>query len=479
VRSLAFVLLLGGVVYAQPMMVDPSRMSGIPRPDPQVPAGTITVRLIRGELSNRMVGTEVLLESADGAKKTGKTDDQGRATFGGLSGGTAYRASAREGGVEMTSQPIELQPNMGTRVMLVFPAVGGADGVGRADKDVPAGTILVKAVDGEGKPIAGLDVVLGHARQGESGVRELKGKTNEQGEAKFEGQDAKPTSGYMAEVLKDGSKFTSKPFKMVENMGARVTLSVRPVSKDVAQLSFGPESRLVFEVQDDAVQVIEILYLTNPTTLPIDPGGGGLHIPLPDKAASAIVGPQAPPNLSVNGHEAIWKGPVPPGESMLTVMYLLGTTGAKLEFVQATPIGFAATNVITEKIEGFSVEGRDMQTEERDMNGHPVELYRGPAAPAGSQIELTLNGLPHQATLWSLIAAGAAVLILVGFGVYAARGASAGSGSREKLEHRRDHLLDELAAVDASPSDDPKKKKKRLELAEKLAQLYKELDEVA
>jgi hypothetical protein len=424
-----------------------------------------------------MVGTEVQLEGADGQKKSSKTDDQGRATFGGLSGGTAYRASAREGGVEMTSQPIELQPTMGSRVMLVFPAAGGADGVGRADKDVPAGTIVVKAVDGEGKPLAGLDVVLGHARQGESGVRELKAKTNDQGEAKFEGQDAKPTSGYMAEVLKDGAKFDSKPFKMVENMGARVTLSVRPVSKDVAQLTFGPESRFVFEVQDDAVQVIEILYLTNPTTMPIDPGGGGLHIPLPDKAASAIVGPQAPPNLSVNGHEAIWKGPVPPGESMVTVMYLLGTGGAKLEFQQSAPIGFAATNVITEKVEGFSVEGRDLQSEERDMNGHPVVLYRGPAAPAGSQIELTLNGLPHPATIWSLIAAGASALILIAFGVYAARGAAVGAGSREKLEQRRDHLLDELAAVDAS--DDPKKKKKRDELAEKLARLYKELDEVA
>jgi len=475
--ALTFAFTFSSTARAQPMMVDPSRMSGIPRPDPQVPAGTITVRLIRGELSNRVVGRDVELESTDGTRQTQKTDDQGRATFSGLSGGP-FRAHARDGAVELASQPIQLAPNMGSRVMLVFPAAGGADGAGLPDKTVPAGTVVVKTEDGEGKPIAGLDVVLGHVRAGESGVREHRAKTNAQGEATFEGLDAKPTSGYLAEAIKDGQRYAGKPFRLVENMGARVTLSVRPVSKDVAQLSFGPESRFVFEVQDDAVQVIEILYLANPGTMAIDPGAGGLHIPLPEKSASAVVGPQAPANLSVSGHEAVWKGPVPPGETMLTVMYLLAFTGNQLVVQQPAPVAFAATNVITEKIDGFSVDGPSLTSEERDMNGHPVVLYRGPAAPAGGLIELTLNGLPHPNTLWALVAAFASVAILIGFGVYASRGAPAGSSAREKLEERRDKLLDELAAIDRGPGD-AKKQKRRDELIDKLARLYKELDEVA
>jgi hypothetical protein len=474
--TFAFTFAFALAAVAQPMMVDPSRMSGIPRPDPQVPAGTITVRLIRGELSNRVVGTEVVLEGADGSSKKAKTDDQGRATFSGLDGSGPFRAKASDGTVELASQPIELQAGMGSRVMLVFPAAGGADGMGRPDKTVPAGTVIVKTEDGDGKPIAGLDVVLGQARAGENGVRELKGKTNADGEATFTGLDAKPTSGYLVEAVKDGTRYAGKPFRLVENMGSRVTLSVRPVSRDVAQLSFGPESRFVFEVQDDAVQVIEILYLENPTTLPIDPGAGGLHIPLPEKAASAIVGPQAPANLSVNGHEAVWKGPVPPGETMLTVMYLMATGGARLELSQPTPVPFGATNVITEKIEGFAVEGQQMTPEDRDMNGRAVVIYRGPPSPAGGNITLTLTGLPHPGTVWSLVAAALAIAIVIGFTVHAMRGAPVGASSKEKLEQRRDHLLDELAAMDAS---DPKKQKKRDELTEKLARLYKELDEVA
>ena len=60
-KSLAALLLLCSLASAQPMMVDPSKMSGMPRPDPQVPAGTITVRLIRGSLDKRMVGVDVTL----------------------------------------------------------------------------------------------------------------------------------------------------------------------------------------------------------------------------------------------------------------------------------------------------------------------------------------------------------------------------------------------------------------------------------
>ncbi|MCU1282621.1 MAG: hypothetical protein JWM53_6167, partial [bacterium] len=142
----ALLLLSSSVALAQPMMIDPAKMSGIPRPDPQVPAGTITVRLIRGELANRMTGIDVGLADSDGKVVMQKTDDQGRATFGGLKAPGPYQARATDGIEELTSQPIELQPSMGSRVMLVFsPKGGAADGVARPDKALPGGTIVVRA----------------------------------------------------------------------------------------------------------------------------------------------------------------------------------------------------------------------------------------------------------------------------------------------------------------------------------------------
>src|SRR5438445_9684861 len=95
-------------VHAQPMMVDPSKMSGIPRPDPKVPAHTVTVRLIRGELSNRMVGIDVGLSDGKSPAVIQKTDEEGRATFANLKSTGPYQARATDGVEELTSQAIEL-----------------------------------------------------------------------------------------------------------------------------------------------------------------------------------------------------------------------------------------------------------------------------------------------------------------------------------------------------------------------------------
>ena len=66
---------------AQPAMLDPSQMSGIPRPDPQVPPATVTVRLIRGELSNRIVDAAVeLVPQGGAAARSEKTNAEGEGT---------------------------------------------------------------------------------------------------------------------------------------------------------------------------------------------------------------------------------------------------------------------------------------------------------------------------------------------------------------------------------------------------------------
>src|SRR5687768_356770 len=61
-------------------MPDPKQMSGIPLPVPDVPVGTVTVRVIRGQLTNPLPGQTVELTVA-GASRTAQTDDAGRATF--------------------------------------------------------------------------------------------------------------------------------------------------------------------------------------------------------------------------------------------------------------------------------------------------------------------------------------------------------------------------------------------------------------
>ena len=481
-RKLVLLLALGlsATALAQPMMIDPSRMSGIPRPDPQVPARTVTVRLIRGELSNRMTGVEVALANDKGEVVTAKTDDQGRATFSGLTAGQQYQARATDGVEELTSQPIDLPNDVGVRVMLVFPAAGGSgapDGIAHPDKAVPAGTLVVHAVGEGGTPLPGLEVILGHAHAGEPTVTETKSRTDAKGEARFTGLDAKPTSGYMAEVVKQGGRFASKPFRLQENVGSSLSIDVRPVSRDLSALKIDANSHLIFDVQDDVVQVIEVLHIVNSSSQAVDPGGAGLHFSLPAKALSAAPGPQNPPTFSVNGHDALLRGPISPGETDVQIMFLLTYDTPTLDFSQRMPIPMEQLSLVTEKIDGLDVSGNGLERTERTAQGRALLVFGGPSVPAGGEIALRFSGLPHANATWRYVAVVVVGLLLLGFGIYAA-GGSETRGRRTTLEAERERLLNELVALEQKQGGDKKREHKKQELTARLAKVYRELDEV-
>lgn len=477
---LALGALSSSAALAQPMMMDPSKMSGIPRPDPQVPAGTITVRLIRGQLSNRMPNVEVSLKGPDGKARTAKTDAEGRATFAGLEGRGPYVASAKDGDAQLGSQPIELTGQMGSRVMLVFPASGAGAPVGQAhpDKTLEPGTIVVRAEDASGNAIQGLDVVIGHARAGEQQVVELKGKTDTAGEAKFEGLDRKPTSGYLAEVIANGSRFGSKPFKLEENAGARVVLTVRQVSKDTAALQIAEGSHILAEVTDDSLQVIEVLRLRNTGSSAFDAGADGLRIPLPRDAVQ-IQAADGDPNLQVVGHDAIYRGPIPPGDLQIRLGFVLPYEGEQKELVQPTPIPFARVALVTQTLEGLRVSGHELVGEQRDMQGRKLTVYFGGSTTRGGDLTLRFTGLPHGDPTPRYLAAGVSILIVLVFAIYAAGG---GGDRRTRLERDRRRAFDELVTVDAKlakgEGDKASLDARRTDLMGELADIYRGLDEL-
>jgi hypothetical protein len=80
--------------------------------------GTVTVRLIRGDLSNNITGHPVELHVGDKVQ-TVNTDDQGRAEFTGLTPGTTATAVAVVDGERLESQAFPVQTQGGVRLMLV------------------------------------------------------------------------------------------------------------------------------------------------------------------------------------------------------------------------------------------------------------------------------------------------------------------------------------------------------------------------
>lgn len=245
---------MAGVALAGPAgMPDPKQMSGIPRPDPQLPAGTVTVRVLRGGFDKPATEHPVQLtvRGRDGQTETrdATTDDaKGRAVFDGLNafvGGTAV-AVVELDGQTLKSQPIQLLGNAGSAVMLVAgaapdqpstPAHGQPGGPavplpGNAFPlpDSPAGQLTIGTFDLVARaPIGQVEVQLEITPPaGEPIVRQ--GTTDGQGKLVFEGllpPEIPAGSKLVASAtLRDGAeRRVSTPFEMHAESGLALVLA--------------------------------------------------------------------------------------------------------------------------------------------------------------------------------------------------------------------------------------------------------------
>jgi hypothetical protein len=103
---------------AQIDMPDPSAMSGVALPAPELPDATVTVRVVRERMGNNVPDQVVTLRFGSSAR-TATTDAQGRAQFEGIPPGTVVQAFATIDGETLTSQPFSVPGKGGVRVALV------------------------------------------------------------------------------------------------------------------------------------------------------------------------------------------------------------------------------------------------------------------------------------------------------------------------------------------------------------------------
>jgi hypothetical protein len=114
----SFLCVLDAGLAAQVQMPDPKQMAGIPRPVNDLPDATVSVRLIRGQLSNNITNFPVELHVGSQVR-TVKTDDGGRAEFGSLPAGATLKAVAVVDGERLESQEFPAPARGGIRLMLV------------------------------------------------------------------------------------------------------------------------------------------------------------------------------------------------------------------------------------------------------------------------------------------------------------------------------------------------------------------------
>ena len=119
IRAIAVAACLGlvAVPAAAQQMPNPKEISGVPLPAQDLPAGTISVRVVRGSFASNLTNQPVEI-TVDGKAQTKKTDENGRVQVTGLKPGTKIHAVTVVDGARLESQDITIG-STGIRVVLV------------------------------------------------------------------------------------------------------------------------------------------------------------------------------------------------------------------------------------------------------------------------------------------------------------------------------------------------------------------------
>src|SRR5438552_7268817 len=123
-------------------MPDPKEMSGIPRPVDDLPNGAISVRLIRGQLSNNITNHPVELHAGDKVL-TVKTDEAGRAQFNDVPPGSTVKATADVDGEHLESREFPAPTRGGIRLMLVATDKSKPSKPAAPEAPAPTGAITI------------------------------------------------------------------------------------------------------------------------------------------------------------------------------------------------------------------------------------------------------------------------------------------------------------------------------------------------
>lgn len=390
-KRLAFALVAVAVLTSRaasaqmpPGMPDARQMSGVPLPVSELAPGTVTVRVVRGTMTNVIANQDVELTGGPSVMKA-KTSEVGRAEFNGLAPGTRVKASATVNGERLESQEFVVPPAGGIRVALVATDPGAQKS---AQAPAQPGTVV-----------------------------------------------------------------------------------------------FGPQTRFVFEMGDEALNVFMLLDVLNGASTPVQPPHP-IVVDLPPDSQGAGVMQGSAPNGVVQGKQLVITGPFAPGSTLVQAGFGLPIDGASLVWEQRFPVALQQLSIMAQKVGEMQMHSPQI-ADHRDMpvQGEMFIVAKGPSLPAGQPLALTLTGLPHRAT-WPKNLALALAAAILGAGAWAStrstRRAPEEQARRRKLDARRERLFAELAAVEQQQRDrtiDAERyAARRKELVAALERVYAELD---
>jgi len=322
--------------------------------------------------------------------------------------------------------------------------------------ELATGTLSVRVVrETMGNNLPGQTVSVTVGGQTRTGV------TNDQGRAEF--ADLPVGQTVVATTTVGDELIVSEELQLPARGGLRVALvagaaaararrqaeaqeaASRPAT--AGQVEFGGQTRVVMEWQNDVLTVFYLLEIVNATAGPVDPGTP-IDIVLPRGASSPTLMEGSTTQATLRGEMVRVTGPYVPGTTNLQIGFSLPDHTPTMQWSQVWPIRYPQPFVAVEQVGTVTLVSPQLPRSETidAEGGRRFILASGAAIAAGTPLTVTLEGLPAHSVVPRSIAVGVAVVLILGFGVYASRGASA--PAREALEQERARLLRDLVEIE-------------------------------
>jgi hypothetical protein len=457
------IALTTGAAHAQPMPPGHDTATSAPLFVQDLPVGSISVRISRASMTEDVVGASVVgsWTTKDGqpGSATAKTGDDGRAMFSKVPPGSTFSAKAQVEGTALATMEFTVPDQGGTRLLMLVG--GGSDqamagmagqsphGTPRAAQrsvvhggkieprdGLPAGSVEIRVLDANDKPIAGAEVRLARTTATAGSLKVESANTDATGTARFSNLASDDKAGWAAVVERDGIRVGSQPFALESKRGSAGELRIPGKTSDLAVLRVSKDSRMMVELREDAIGFLENLVIENTSDKVFDPGPRGLLVPLPDNCNGAEKLPGGANVEMKAGVGAVHHGALPPTNNpeaaiQVRVGCVLNTGGSsEIEIVQPMPLGLQGGIAMIQAVQGVGLSAPGIRTQppERDDNGNELRMYDLDGVTAGQPLRLIVFGLPAREQTGKWIAGLLAGLLVLGGIVVARKPRSTKSG---------------------------------------------------
>jgi hypothetical protein len=360
--------------------------------------------------------------------------------------------------------------------------------------ELPVGLLEITLRDASDRPLVDHKVQLGLVEGGHN-VHMKSTSSDREGVARFRDLATGSGTSYAAVIEHDDMRFGIDGFRMPEAEGLRGEIRVLERTSDPLVLRLGLSSKIVLEVGEDSLSVMQQLTFENMSTRIFDPGPDGLLVPLGEGFRGAQVLEGGAPTEPGAENGVFLKTIIPPNSGSMfpthvRVGYVLPVeSNGTVALRQPMPQGMQNPLLLVPESTRLTLTAAGLRRlpDQADNKGAAIRMYELPAIAPGGMLAIAVAGVPYYSRTGRIVVA-VLCTALLGAGIFAARRPRSGQKKRAgtadvDIHDRREELFAELVSVErarrqAQPGAGNRHDAQRREIVSKLETVYRELARV-